>query len=197
MKKRIFIVHGWGGSPNEPIHQWLKKELSTFSEVEVISLVMPETDNPAIKRWVEHLSRSVGICNEHTFFFGHSIGCQTIMRYLETLSRTQKAGGAVFLSGWFNLDNMESEEEKKIAKPWIETPIDFKKVKRACSKIEVIISDNEPYGYVEENTRTFKEECNAKVTIVHGKGHFTESEGVTQIPEARNALIAIAHLHKH
>jgi predicted alpha/beta hydrolase family esterase len=197
MKKRIFIVHGWGGSPNEPIHQWLKKELSTFSEVEVISLAMPETDNPVIERWVEYLSRSVGICNEHTFFFGHSIGCQTIMRYFETLPTTQRAGGAIFLSGWFNLDNMESEEEKKIAKPWIETPLDFVKIKRVCNKIEVIISDDEPYGYVQENAHIFRKELNAQVTIEHGKGHFTQSDGILEIPEVLSRLVALAHLNNN
>jgi len=27
MVKRIFIIHGWGGSPDEPLLRWLKSEL--------------------------------------------------------------------------------------------------------------------------------------------------------------------------
>ena len=191
--KRIFIVHGWGGSPQEEIHKWLKKELSKNKEVKVFSPQMPDTDNPEIDSWVNYLSKQVGTCDENTFFFGHSIGCQTIMRYFETLKVGQKAGGAVFLSGWFDLDNMETVEEKRIAKPWIKTPIDFKKVKEVCKKIEVIISDDEPYGYVKENSEKFKKELNANVIIEHGKGHYTESEGIFSIETALNSLLKIAN----
>lgn len=192
--KRIFIVHGWGGSPQEPIHSWLKKSLEQSYVVSVISPLMPKTDNPIINKWVHHLSEQVGKCDENTFFFGHSIGCQTIMRYLEGLPRGQRAGGAVFLSGWFNLDNMESDEEERIARPWIKDPINFNKVKYACSKFEVIISDDEPYGYVKENAEIFKKELGAKVTIEHGKGHYTEGEGITEIPSVLDKLVKMAHL---
>lgn len=185
--KRVFIVHGWGGNSDEVIHTWLKKELSKKG-IAVVSPNMPDTNHPKIDSWVNYLAKQVGKCDEDTLFFGHSIGCQPIMKYFETLKHTQKAGGAVFLSGWFNLDNMETDEEKKIAKPWIETPIDFKKVRSVCSDIEVIISDDEPYGFVKENTATFKKELNARVTIEHGKGHFTESEGVREIPEVLKIL---------
>ena len=188
MKKRIFVVHGWGGNPNEKIHIWLKRALLKNKDIEVISPSMPETNNPKIISWVNYLSQQVGKCDENTFFFGHSIGCQAIMRYFESLENGEKAGGAVFLSGWFNLDNMESKEEENIAKSWIETPINFEKIKKVCNKFEVIISDDEPYGYVEENSNKFRKELNANITIEHGKGHFTKGEGVTQIPEVLNKI---------
>lgn len=184
--KRVFIVHGWGGSPNEAIHAWLKKELADDG-VKVFALQMPNSDNPQIEPWVKFLAKKVGKCDSDTYFFGHSIGCQTIMRYLENL-KNQKAGGAVFLSGWFDLDNMETDEEKHIAGSWIDTPIDFKKVRAACSHFEVIISEDEPYGYVKENTKKFKKELGAKVTLEDGYGHYTEEDGVREIPQVLETL---------
>ncbi|MEK6909328.1 MAG: alpha/beta hydrolase [Nanoarchaeota archaeon] len=192
MVKRVIIVHGWEGSPNEPIHQWLKKELVNRG-IKVISPFMPDTMHPKINDWVNHLSKEVDQADPNTFFFGHSIGCQTIMRYLETLNEDQKVGGAVFLSGWFNLDNMESKNEKEIAKPWIKNPINFNRIKKVCNKIEVIISDDEPYGYVNENAERFKKELNANITIEHGKGHFTANEGITQIPEALERIMKLVN----
>jgi predicted alpha/beta hydrolase family esterase len=187
--KRVIIVHGWGGSPNEAIHLWLKKELIKKG-IKVISPFMPDTNHPKINSWVNHLSKEIGVLDEDTVLFGHSIGCQAIMRYLET-QKDKKAGGAVFLAGWFNLDNMEGDEEKEIAKDWIESKINFKKIKEVCNKFEVIISDDEPYGFVKENAEKFKKSLDANVTIEHAKGHFTESEGITQIPEVLDKILSL------
>lgn len=44
---------------------------------------MPNTANPNISEWVSTLDLKVEDLNENTYFIGLSIGCQTIMRYLE------------------------------------------------------------------------------------------------------------------
>lgn len=117
MKKRIIIVHGWEGSPTS---DWIGWAREAFWEkgYEVVTPMMPDTNRPVIEKWVSHLKSVVGAVDENTYFIGYSIGCQTVMRFLETLDT--KVGGAIFVVGWFNLTN-QSEEEKEIAKPWIET----------------------------------------------------------------------------
>ena len=128
--KRVFIIHGWGATPSSNWHPWLKKELEKNNfKVEV--LAMPNADAPEIKSWVEKLKESVGKADEETYFIGHSIGCQTILRYFEGLKG--KVGGAVFVAGWFTL-NLETEEGKEIAKPWLEREINLEKVKDAKQK---------------------------------------------------------------
>ena len=91
-----------------------------------------------------HLAQLVGEPDEQTFFVGHSIGCQTILRYLESLPADKKVGGAVFVAGWFVLGDLETEEEKIIGKPWVETPIDFNAIKSATNNFVVIFCDNDP-----------------------------------------------------
>ena len=180
--KRIFIVHRWDGTPKSDWYLWLRKELEKSGfKVEVPE--MPNTSEPKINDWVNHLKKIVGKLDSETHFIGHSIGCQAIMRFLEKENYNGKIGKMVFVAGWFKLDNLEDEEVETIANPWINTPIDFNKVKRKISKLTVFLSTNEPYGFVEQNAKTFKEKLNAKIIIEKDKGHFTEDDGIGGLPE--------------
>ncbi len=100
MPKRVFIIHGWGGSPEEAIHNWLKKSLEKkgFS---VFVPEMPDTENPVIEKWVTHLGKIAKNPDKDTYFIGHSIGCQTILRYLENIS--SKLGGVILVAPWMHL----------------------------------------------------------------------------------------------
>ena len=187
--KRIILVHGWSGSPEADLFLWFKDELEKKGfKVECPS--MPNADKPEIKAWVSELSKVVGKPDDNTFFIGHSIGCQTIMRYLETLKGT-KVGGAVFVAGWFNLENLETDEERLIAKPWIETQIDTEKIKKACNKFIAIFSDNDPFVPLTDS-KLFKNKLGAKIVIEKNKGHFTSEDGVTTLPIALNAVLELA-----
>lgn len=105
------------------------------------------------------------------------------MRFLEKEEHSGKIGKMIFVAGWFKLDNLEGEEVEAIANPWINTPIDFNKIKSKVSKLIVFLSTNEPYGLVEENTKTFEDRLNAKIIIKKDKGHFTENDGIIELPE--------------
>ncbi len=188
MKKTVFIIHGWGGGPKELLHKLLKKKL-TENRFEVIAPKMPNADEPKINEWVNFLNGQVKNLDENTYFIGHSIGCQTIMRYLETLPEKTRVGKCIFIAGWFNLDNLESEKEKRIAKPWIDTPINFDKIKIITKEILVCISSNEFYGCVKENSKIFKEKLGAKVIIEKNMGHFTDEEGEEKISRFVGRLI--------
>ncbi len=180
--KRIIIVHGWDFDPNMNWYPWIKKELEKKG-FKIIVPVMPDTSEPKIKEWVSHLKKVVGKLNEYTYFIGHSIGCQTIMRYLEKEEYNGKIPKVIFVAGWFELDNLGGKEVKEIARPWLKTPIDLNKVKRKINKLTVFLSSNEPYNYIKENETIFRDKLDAKVVILKDKGHFTEDDGVTEIPE--------------
>lgn len=173
--KQAYIVHGWGGNPRELLHMLLTKKLKK-EEYEVHALHMPNTSEPTIEAWVAHLRSEVKTPDEETLLIGHSIGCQTIMRYLETPEENMRVGSCIFIAGWFDLENMESKEEEAIAQPWIETPLNFQEIKKKTDTITVYLSTNEFYGCIESNTRIFKEKLGAKVILVKEMGHFTDDE---------------------
>ena len=166
--KRAFIVHGWTGKPDEAWFPWLKKELENKG-YEVHTPSMPNTNYPEISSWVNYLSEVVGEPDEETYFVGHSIGCQTIMRYAASLNDGSKIGGIVFVAGFFNLyaDDYD-QEEHDTAKPWLETPIDTDKVKRICPKITAIFSDNDPDVPLSDS-EIFKERLGAKIIVENKK----------------------------
>lgn len=191
MQKRAFIIHGWDGYPEEGWFPWLKQELEQ-KDFSVVVPAMPNAAEPDIEAWVSHLSHIVGSADENTFFVGHSIGCQAILRYLERLPENIKIGGAVFVAGWFTLTNVDSEKEKEIAKPWLETPIDFEKAKRRTEKFVAIFSDNDPYVPL-NNKDMFTDALGAKIIVEHDKSHFSGSTGTTELPSALEAIITISH----
>ena len=135
--KRAFIIHRWDGTPTSDWYTWLKKELEKKGfKVEVPE--MPNTSEPKIGAWVKHLKKIVGKLDNETYFIAHSIGCQTVMRFLEKEDYKGKIGKIIFVAGWFNLDNLEGEEVKEIADPWINTPIDFIKIKQKKSHFFIL-----------------------------------------------------------
>lgn len=182
--KRAILVHRWSGGPNDDWRPWLKTELEKLG-YQVLVPEMPDTHTPIIEKWVAKLTEVAGTPDKDTYFVGHSIGCQTILRYLETINTA--VGGAVFVAGWFNLENLEDEESKKTAKPWINTSIDLNKVKSVLPKSTLIISDNDPYDCFEENKKKF-EELGSKIIVLHNAGHITAEDGFTELPQISEVL---------
>lgn len=178
--KRAYVVHGWGGNSKEGWFPWLKKELESQG-IETTVFDMPDTENPTIETWVKYLEDNIQNPDAETILIGHSIGCQTILRYLEKLLENMKIGKAILVAPWYLLSNLEVEE-LPIAKPWLETPIDEKKVLEHVGKIVTIFSDNDFYDCVEENKKIFSEKYNAEIIIEHAKGHFSGDDGTTELP---------------
>lgn len=191
MNKRVFIVHGWDGHPAEGWFPWLKKELEAKS-FQIYIPQLPEPDKPRIYNWVPKLTEVVGVPDEQTYFVGHSMGCQTIARYLESLPEGVKVGGAIFVAGFFKyLSGLEDDEEvREIAKHWLETPINLEKVKSHLSNSVAIFSDNDPYVPL-DNQNDYKEKLGSKIIIEHHQGHFSGSTGTVELPVALRALLDI------
>jgi uncharacterized protein len=182
--KRAFIIHGWDGSPEEGWFPWLKKRLEDKGySVEVPA--MPDPEEPEIEAWVGKLEELVGEADADTFFVGHSIGCQTILRYLERLDADYKVGGVLMVAGWMNLKPVVFEEEgaEEVARPWLDTPLDWKKVRQHCDNYAAIFSQDDPYVPIED-AGIFAKELGAKVVILNGLQHINGEAGVTELPEA-------------
>lgn len=192
MNKRVFIVHGWDGNPKANWFPWLKKELEIKGfEVDVPQL--PDPGNPRIYNWVPKLAKTVGKADEQTYFVGHSMGCQTIARYLESLPENKKIGGAVFVAGFFKrLTGLEDEPGiPETVKHWLDAPIDFKKTKSHLVKSTAIFSDNDPYVPL-DNQDDFRDKLGSKIIIEHQKGHFNEAAGITKLPIALESLLKLS-----
>lgn len=191
MAKRAFIIHRWDGLPDGDWYPWLRDELEQKG-FKVTVPAMPDTSEPKIGAWVSHLRKIAGQPDEDTYFIGHSIGCQAIMRYLETSNA--KIGGLIFVAGWFHLKNLENEEVEEIAGPWLTTPINFPRIKERTSKITVFLSSNDPFDYSKENEIGFKELLSARVFMETNLGHFTADDGVSKVPAVLKEILRMASI---
>ncbi len=186
--KSAFIVHGWGGNPNEGWFPWLKKNLQRNGFVVQVP-VLPMPEMPQIDRWVSALRRAVGTPNEQMYFVGHSMGCQTIARFLESLPANVKVGGAVFVAGFFKrLTGIETDEEKAIDNHWLGTPIDLERVKAHLNKSVAIFSDNDPF-VPPDNQDDFRQKLGSEIIVERRKGHFS---GLLELPSAFEAVLRIS-----
>lgn len=191
--KRLFVVHGWDGTPKDGWFPWLKREAEKGG-FKVFIPQLPEAGSPRIYNWVPALAAAVGNADEETYFVGHSMGCQTIARYLELLPEGVSVGGAVFVGGFFkHLTGLEDDEDvQKTDTHWLEAPLDLAKVKVHLRKSVAIFSDDDPWVPF-DNQGDFRDKIGSEIVIVHGKGHFSgERDGITELPIVKEKLLQIS-----
>lgn len=189
--KRVYIIHGWEGFPEEGWFPWVKKELENRGFVVQVP-AMPNTDEPKIEEWVPFLEKLIGTPDEDTYLIGHSIGCQTILRYLGGLRIDVKLGGIVLVAGWIHkLLGLYGENEIEIARPWVEKPINFDNVKNHTKNIVAVFSDDDEFVSL-DNIDMFKEYLGAKTILEHNRGHFSQETGIKELPVVLEELLKMA-----
>jgi hypothetical protein len=178
MKKKVYLIHGWGKSSSTL--PWFKPLAEKLLEkgFEVEAFDMPNTDEPKIEEWVNYLKSNISDVSENTYFVGHSIGCQTIMRFLEKLHRHKKIAGCAFVAPWIDLIGL-GPDELEIAHPWLNSKIDFNRIKDHTNNFLAIFSDNDSFVHLDESDK-FKKNLWAKIIIKKKQDHF---EDVEEIPE--------------
>src|SRR3989338_8126447 len=123
MRKKVFLIHGWDGRPDNHWFPWLALEPKARG-VEVNAPQMPHTGEPRVLEWIGFLKEYVGIPDKDTYFVGHSLGCIAIARYLADISDTpsafgispskdgeKKVGGCVFVAGFSGRLNISEIRE--------------------------------------------------------------------------------------
>lgn len=187
--RKVYLIHGWEGYPEEGWRPWLKDKL-ILSGFEVIVPAMPETLNPTLEKWLPFLQNLVKKPDLETYFVGHSLGCVTILRYLETLPEVQKVAGAVLVAGFGH--DLEYAGYKKELSSFFKKELDWTKIKNNCQKFVAIHSDNDPWVPLKHN-KLFVEKLGAEFIIEHNKFHFSGDDGINELPSALEALLRISN----
>lgn len=170
------IIHGWGAEPSSDWFPFLKKELSN-KKYEVLVPEMPNADEPSLDSWVDTLKKLD--VDESTCLIGHSIGCRTILHYLQDSDKVKKV---ILVAPWLNIneENLE-DEELEIAKPWVDDVLDFDKIKNKAEFV-VVYSENDPF-HLMGDVKKLIEVLNAEEINLGEKGHINKEDGVTELPE--------------
>ncbi len=190
--KRVYLIHGWEGYPDNNWFPWLKKELEARS-FEVIIPNMPNSDAPVKSVWLKTLQDLIINPDENTILVGHSIGCQAIQRYLENLPEGKVIAGSVFVAGWINDPMWEgrTEEETEIVHDWYDIPKNYERIKSHCKKFVSIFSTNDPF-ILKTNWQEADEILGSKIIIVENRSHFDDAAEIKDLPEALDAILEIS-----
>ncbi len=186
-KKRVFIIHGWGGTSDGHWIPWLKSELEKRG-IFAKAPQMKDTDWPDPKEWVTHISRLVENHHSDCYLVGHSLGANAIIRYLSTLKKGQTIAGVVFVAPYTFNDPELTEEQKVKMKDWI-APLNFSSAQKHADRFVSIFSDNDESVQVEDS-EIFKKKLGSRVIVEHNKGHFTSEDGVEKLQTALDALLS-------
>lgn len=187
MLKRVFLIHGWEGSPEGGWFPWLKQELIKQG-FEVISPAMPNSNKPQMMEWVDYLKTAVGEADEHCYFIGHSLGCITILRYLEQLQPEKKVGGAILVAGFTS--NLGYEELTNFFTD--NGQLNWGKIKSHCKNFVAIHSDNDPLVSTHYGERFFGGYLGANYILMHEMGHFSSGDGIKELPIVFESITKIS-----
>jgi predicted alpha/beta hydrolase family esterase len=194
MAIRVFIIHGYLSHPEEAWLPWLKRELEQRG-CSVSLPAMPHPDHPVISEWIDFIAALIGEPDNETLIVGHSLGCQAVLRYLESVSAGKSVRKAILVAGTFPIQRTAEEALKtaggdRVLLPWFSTGVDASKVKAAAGECTVILSDNDPYIDLPVAIATFRAALNPTLITVPGGGHFNEDDHWMELPEALAAITA-------
>jgi uncharacterized protein len=175
MERSLYIVPRWAGRPDSDFYPWLEASLreapQRFSSIRTLD--MPNPAQPTIDAWVGALAAAVGPAPApSTVLMGHSVGCQTVIRYLATRPPEHQLDTALLVAGWWDID-----KPWESIVPWIETPVDLARVRAAARTFVVLLSDNDPFTADHaRNRRLWEERLGAKVVLAPGGRHFNNPQ---------------------
>lgn len=184
--KRAIIVHGFKGKPETNWKPWLKQQLEENGfNVEVPE--MPNTDSPLVGEWVNKLSEAVGSFDlDDVYLIGHSLGCITVLKYLETLTGEQKVKVCVFVAGF----GRRFKEYQGGHDSFFEQELDWEKIiKQSDNFIAIHSRDDTNVGY--EELTVFEDKLSAKTILLDDMGHFGSQDGIFEVPVVLNAIFEL------
>lgn len=184
--KRAIIVHGFKGNPDANWKPWLKLELEASGfRVEIPK--MPNTDHPQASAWIAKLASTIGeMGSDEIYLIGHSLGCMTILKYLETLQDNQNIKACMFVAGF----TKKFKGYKRGHESFFEGGLNLQSIKAHVDTIIAIQSeDDSNVGF--EELKAFGDGLDARTIAVTGMGHFGSADGVFEVPIVRDLILEL------
>lgn len=187
MDKQAYLIHGWGGEPDQGFRPWLKNALEEQGYT-VVTPKLPNADRPNVDEQLKFIHELIPTTHAGIVIVGHSLGCNLILRFLATLPEGAVVGTTVLVAPAINEIVGLDANEAIIAAPWLADTIDANKAKRAGGKMTAIFSDNDPY-IPPSTLDLLKHHYDMNVIVEHNRGHYSESDPVHEVPEILKAIL--------
>ncbi|NRZ53372.1 hypothetical protein DFR95_002000 [Clostridium beijerinckii] len=125
----IYVIHGYTSSSKSEWFPWLKEQFKD-SSIKVNVPDMPDSEDPHLEPWINHLHKCIMDIDENTILIGHSFGCITALRYI--LEKNIKIKGAILISGFMNKNPMDEQTEG--LQEFVDSPLDVARIKSLIPK---------------------------------------------------------------
>ncbi|MFZ2523223.1 MAG: YqiA/YcfP family alpha/beta fold hydrolase [Minisyncoccia bacterium] len=179
--KKVFIVHGFGSSPNGGWRPWLMAELEN-QDIYACALSMPNTDKPICSEWVEEISRYIERNkDDEIYLVGHSLGVPAILRFIESRNDISNVKGMVLVSGPSKMNDARK------APSFLDKSFDFSGIRSKVSRVVVIHGDNDPLVPLED-AHEISNGLGAELIIIPNGVHLNGSAGWKQLTPCLDAL---------
>ncbi|MDO8554832.1 MAG: alpha/beta hydrolase [Candidatus Micrarchaeota archaeon] len=159
----VLIVHCWGCDCESNWFPWLKTQLEARGS-KVVCPNLPNSELPNLNEWLAEIRKTVSRFNKDWILVGHSLGCPTILRLLETFDKEEKINAVILVSG-FARDVGYNE-----MKSFIDSSFDWEKIKKTAKQFIVVHSRDDELIRFEEGEYLAKQ-LHAKFIVEQGLGH--------------------------
>lgn len=180
---KFLILHGTGATPKSNWFMWLKGALIGQGH-SVWLPQLPDADRPNTETYNKFLlSNKDFTFDEDTVIVGHSSGAVEALNLLQHLPDGVTIKATVLISAF--RDDLGRNDLKGL----FAEEFDFERIKKTCSNITYIHSDDDPYCPV-EGAEYLAMHTNGDMLLSEGQGHFnTElSPHYKQFPELLDIL---------
>lgn len=185
----VYIIHGYGATPDKHWFRWLSNELNKAGiHTKLISL--PNSQNPDFNQWQQALHNQIGTPTKHDIFVAHSLGNPTLLHYLSKQNPDQ-IGGLVLVSGFSkSLPHLPSINGYDVDGYMSNVQINPSVITKMSPHIIHIISDNDAI-VTPKDSQKLVSTIGGEVIIIPSGGHLLGSDGFTTLPEALQAVQTI------
>lgn len=180
---KIILIHGLAATKKSNWFPWLEKTVYHNLGLSVQSISLPHSKIPNSDKWLGSLTKEISNPDENTFFIAHSLGCITLLKYIEGLPDTIVVGGVILISAFD-----ESLPLIPLINSFVERKPIYHRIIPKVRSIKVIGSSNDiivPLKY----TKKVAAQLRASVTEIQRAGHFTSQDGYKSFPELYSILV--------
>ncbi|MFH1785536.1 MAG: alpha/beta hydrolase [Candidatus Micrarchaeota archaeon] len=162
---QVFLFHCWGGDGKSCWSFWLTNRLKE-KNISVLSPDFPDTNFPKLEKWLETIRSNQGKFDkkEDWVFIGHSLGCPTILRLLESFEKDEHVKKVILVAGFAKDLGIPD------IKNFVDQKFNWEKINSVCDEFVVINSDDDPFIELNEGERLAKM-LNTKLIVEHNGGH--------------------------
>lgn len=167
----IYVVHGYTANSQANWYPDLKNHLES-ENIRVHIFDMPNSHAPIEKEWLNFLEANITNLDDKSIFIGHSLGCVTILRFLEN-KNTDNIESLFLVSGF--IENSPIPELSE-----------FVLVETIKNRVVISAADDDivPHPYSE----VLAKKLNAQFKLLETGKHFIDRDGFTAFPYLINLV---------